>query len=74
MQDRLDHGNLTINEVCALKRRSKTGFCADVKAGLVEIEKIGRKSVVRGARKAIYRWRVGRGVSRGRLPTPRGPI
>jgi hypothetical protein len=48
VQDRLDCGNLTIDEVCALKSRSRTGFYADVKAGLVSIEKIGRKSVVRG--------------------------
>ena len=47
-RDRLEAGNLTIDEVCALKPRSRTGFYADLKAGLVSIEKIGRKSVVRG--------------------------
>ncbi len=48
LQDRLEHGNLTIDEVRALKSRSKTGFYADVKAGLVEICKCGRKSTVPG--------------------------
>ena len=48
IQDRLEVGNFTIGEVCALKPRSRTGFYADLKAGLVKIEKIGRKSIVRG--------------------------
>jgi hypothetical protein len=48
IQDRLEAGNLTVDEVCALKPRSRTGFYADLKAGLVKIEKIGRKSIVRG--------------------------
>jgi hypothetical protein len=47
--DRLEAGgNLTIDEICALKPRSRTGFYQDLKAGLVKIEKIGRKSIVRG--------------------------
>ncbi len=45
---RLDHGNLTVDEVCGLKPRGKTGFYEDLKAGLVTIRKIGRKSVVPG--------------------------
>jgi hypothetical protein len=45
---RLDNGNLTIDEVCALANRGKTGFYADLKAGLVTVRKIGRKSVVYG--------------------------
>jgi hypothetical protein len=48
IHDRLEAGNLTIDEVCALKPRSRTGFYADLKAGLVSIEKIGSKSIVRG--------------------------
>jgi hypothetical protein len=48
IQDRLTSGNLTVDEVRALKNRSRTGFYEDVKAGRVKIEKIGRKSVVRG--------------------------
>jgi hypothetical protein len=49
LADRLQFGNLTVNEVCALKNRSRSGFYEDVKKGLVSIEKIGdRKSIVRG--------------------------
>jgi hypothetical protein len=48
IQDRLEIGNLTIDEVCALKQRSRSGFYADLKAGLVEIEKQGRNSIVPG--------------------------
>jgi hypothetical protein len=48
IQDRLEHGNLTVDEVCALATRSKTGFYADLKAGLVSIRKIGRKTVIPG--------------------------
>jgi hypothetical protein len=48
IQDRLEVGYLTVDEVCALKKRSRSGFYADVKAGLVEIKKQGRKSVIRG--------------------------
>ena len=48
IHDRLENGNLTIDEVCALANRSKTGFYADLKAGLVTIRKIGRKSIVSG--------------------------
>ena len=45
---RLHSGNLTVEEVCALATRSKTGFYEDLKAGLVAVRKIGRKSVVPG--------------------------
>jgi len=49
LEERLQFGNLTINEVCALKNRSHSGFYEDLKKGLVAIEKIGdRKSIVRG--------------------------
>jgi hypothetical protein len=48
INDRLENGNLTIDEVCALANRSKTGFYADLKAGLVTIRKVGRKSIVSG--------------------------
>ncbi|MGO9773638.1 MAG: hypothetical protein ACLPSW_29665 [Roseiarcus sp.] len=46
--DRLEAGNLSVEEVCALADRSKTSFYADLKAGLVTIRKIGRRSVVPG--------------------------
>src|SRR3977135_4489536 len=42
--DRLEYGKLSIDEVCTLANRSKTGFYQDLKAGLVKIEKNGRKS------------------------------
>ena len=45
---RLNSGNLTIEEVCALATRSKNGFYEDLKAGLVAVRKIGRRSVVPG--------------------------
>jgi hypothetical protein len=48
IQDRLEVGNLSIDEVCKLKKRSRSGFYADLKAGLVEIRKQGRLSVVPG--------------------------
>ena len=48
IQDRLEFGNLTIDEVCDLKKRSRSGFYADLKAGLVQIRKQGRISVVPG--------------------------
>ena len=48
IQDRLEVGNLTIDEVCALKQRSRSGFYADLKAGLVQIRKQGRNSIVPG--------------------------
>jgi hypothetical protein len=48
IQDRLEVGNLTIDEVCALKQRSRSGFYADLKAGLVRITKQGRYSRVPG--------------------------
>jgi hypothetical protein len=56
IQDRLESGNLTVAEVCALKSRSRTGFYADLKAGLVEIRKCGRKSVVPGPVAKRYIW------------------
>src|SRR5271166_6618124 len=46
--DRLEHGVLTVMEVCQLASRSRAGFYADVKKGLVEVRKIGRKTVIPG--------------------------
>jgi hypothetical protein len=57
LAERLEHGNLVIDEVCALKPRCRSGFYQDVKKGLVTLRKIGRKSVVPGpvARQYIQR-------------------
>ena len=54
IQERLEVGNLTVDEVCLLKRRSRSGFYADIKAGLVEIRKQGRNTVVPGPIAAAY--------------------
>jgi len=48
LQDRLEYGNLTIDEVCELAQRSKTAFYEDVKAGLITIRKAGRRSNIFG--------------------------
>jgi hypothetical protein len=48
LKDRLEHGNLEVNEVCYLKPCSRSKFYQDRKAGLVETKKVGSKSVVRG--------------------------
>jgi hypothetical protein len=48
IQDRLEVGNLTIDEVCKLKPRSRSGFYSDLRAGLVQIRKLGRNSIVPG--------------------------
>jgi len=49
LEERFEHGNFTPKEVCQLKNRSHTGFYDDVKRGLVSIEKIGRKTIIRGS-------------------------
>jgi hypothetical protein len=48
LRERLEHGNLSVRETRKLKHRSHSGFYEDVHAGKVVIEKIGRKSIVRG--------------------------
>jgi hypothetical protein len=48
IHDRLESGNLTVDEVCWLRNCSRVQFYRDRRAGLVAIEKIGRRSVVRG--------------------------
>ena len=48
LAERLEHGNLGVDEVCKLKRRCRSGFYEDVKKGLVKIEKSGRSSIIRG--------------------------
>jgi hypothetical protein len=54
LREKLEVGNLTIDEVCALKPCSRSGFYAHVKAGLVKIRKHGRKSVVPGPEAKRY--------------------
>jgi hypothetical protein len=46
--DRFEFGNFTVAEVRELKQRSHSGFYEDLKAGLVKIEKVGTKTIIRG--------------------------
>jgi hypothetical protein len=48
LRDRLEFGNLTVAEILAAKPVSKTQFYADLKRGLVRIEKDGRRTLIRG--------------------------
>jgi hypothetical protein len=48
LADRLDHGFVTIKELCALKLCGTTQVYADIKAGALPIEKHGRSTRVRG--------------------------
>jgi hypothetical protein len=48
LEDRFLYGNLEIKEVCDLKNCSRSKFYQDRKAGLVDIQKVGSKSVVPG--------------------------
>jgi hypothetical protein len=48
LAERFEYGNFTIPEIRELKNRSHTGFYQDVQRGLVSIEKIGTKSIIRG--------------------------
>jgi hypothetical protein len=54
IRDRLEFGFVTIDELCALAHRSRTGFYADAKAGLVEISKVGKSSRIRGPAAQAY--------------------
>lgn len=44
----LEHGYVTIKELCALKLCGMTQVYADIKAGALEVEKHGRSTRVRG--------------------------
>jgi hypothetical protein len=48
LEQRLAYGSVTVQESCALAKRSKTKFYEDVKSGLVAITKTGRRSLVSG--------------------------
>ncbi len=48
LEDRLQYGNLEVNEVCELKPCSRSKIYQDRKAGLVKFLKVGSKSVVPG--------------------------
>jgi hypothetical protein len=48
LEARLEHGYVTIKELCALKLCGLTQVYADIKAGALEVEKHGRSTRVRG--------------------------
>jgi hypothetical protein len=48
LADRLEHGVITVEELCALKMCGKTQVYADIKAGALSVEKHGRSTRVRG--------------------------
>jgi hypothetical protein len=49
LQDRLEHGFLTIDEYRSLNgNQSKSSFYKDLKAGKISIKKLGRKSIIPG--------------------------
>ncbi len=48
LADRLEYGNLTIRETCALADASRSKFYEDLKERRVAIRKLGNKSVVPG--------------------------
>ncbi len=48
LEARLEHGYVTIKELCALKICGVTQVYADIKAGALEVEKHGRSTRVSG--------------------------
>jgi hypothetical protein len=48
LAERLQHGFLTIEEVCALKACGRTQIYEDIKAGALLIEKHGRSTRIAG--------------------------
>jgi hypothetical protein len=55
LADRLEHGYVTIEELCALKVCGKTQIYEDIKSGALEVEKHGRSSRIRGPVAKDYR-------------------
>jgi hypothetical protein len=54
LTDRLEHGFLTLGELCALKLCGKTQVYADIKAGVLKVEKHGRSTRVSGGAAKAY--------------------
>jgi len=46
--DRLEFGYITIDELCALKKCGRTMVYADIKAGVLQVDKHGRSTRVAG--------------------------
>ena len=53
LADRMEHGVISVDELIGLALRGRTAFYEDVKNGLVEIEKHGRFTHIRGSRVLI---------------------
>lgn len=54
LADRLEHGFLTIDELCALKHCGRTMVYADIKSGYLVVEKHGRSTRVAGPVAKVY--------------------
>ncbi len=54
LDDRFEHGALTILEVCALAKVGRTKIYADIAKGKLTVRKIGRKSIVPGPSARAY--------------------
>ncbi len=48
LADRLDHGYVTVREICDLKLCGTTTVYADIKAGVLKVEKHGRSTRISG--------------------------
>lgn len=48
LSDRLDHGFITIDELCELKRCGRTMVYEDIKAGALQVDKHGRSTRIAG--------------------------
>ncbi|MCQ4188110.1 helix-turn-helix domain-containing protein [Methylocystis suflitae] len=54
LAERLDYGYVTIKEVCALKLCGTTTVYADIKAGVLKVEKHGRSTRISGPLAKAY--------------------
>lgn len=54
LEDRIEHGSLTVSEVLTLAQVSRTKFYADVKTGVVVIFKRGRSTRIQGCSAKLY--------------------
>lgn len=61
LSDRLEHGALTVAEICFLRPCSRSKFYSDVRDGRVPIVKRGRRTVVLGP--AARRYLAGGGAA-----------
>lgn len=55
LEARLEHGYVTVKELCALKLCGVTQVYADIKAGALKVEKHGRSTRIAGPIARDYR-------------------